>query len=78
MTRLMTIGETAKKLGLSTNALRKWEQRPEVAPASIRIGNERFYEESEVARLCDWYAREREARLASRNGSNVEGDSESA
>ena len=48
MSKLLTIGEAAKHLGVSTQTLRRWEREKRIKPAQRTPGGQRRYDISEI------------------------------
>ena len=46
-----TIGEFAKKVGLSINTLRNWDKDGKLKPSYISSGGHRYYSDEQVNRL---------------------------
>jgi len=48
----MRIGEAAKRLGVTTGTLRRWEREGKFVPAFRTVGGERRYTSSQVAEFA--------------------------
>ena len=48
MSKLLTIGEAAKYLGVSTQTLRRWERQNRIKPAQRTPGGQRRYDLSGI------------------------------
>ncbi len=48
MSKLLTVGEAANILGVSTQTLRRWEREGKMIPSKRTIGNQRRYVLAEI------------------------------
>jgi putative resolvase len=64
MERRLTITEAAKRLGVTSKTLQRWDREGKLVPDSRSATNRRLYSESQIARFAGLVCRKRNRRAS--------------